>query len=70
MHVTFLLTVTGIFKKLVTATPKSIYSRVMILLKCCVSTAANKDGWAGGDEELRDLISLSEGREQETQGGY
>jgi hypothetical protein len=42
----------------------------MIILKCCVSTAANKDRRAGGDEELRDLISLSEGREQETQGGY
>ena len=67
---TFLLTVTGILRKLVTATPKFIYSRVMIILKCCVSTAANKDGRAGGDEGLRDLISLSEGREQETQAGY
>jgi hypothetical protein len=42
----------------------------MIILKCCVSTAANKDGRVGVDEGLRDLMSLSEGREQETQGGY
>jgi len=40
--------VTGILRKLVTATPKFIYSRVMIILKCYVSTAANKDGRAGG----------------------
>jgi hypothetical protein len=42
----------------------------MIILKCCVSTAANKEGRADVDEELRDLISLSEGTEQETKGGY
>jgi hypothetical protein len=68
--VTFLLTVNGILRKLVTATPKFIYSRVMIILKCFVSTAANKDGKAGGDKGLWDLIILSEGREQETHGGY
>ena len=66
----FLLTVTGILRKLITASPKFIYSRIIIILKCRVSTAANKDGRADGDDGIRDLITLSEGREQETQGGY
>jgi hypothetical protein len=42
----------------------------MIILKCRVSTAANKDGRADGDEVLRDLVILFEGKEHETQGGY
>lgn len=65
-----MLNVTGILKKLFTAIPKFIYSRVMIILKCRVSTAANKDGRADGDEVLRDLVILFEGKEHETQGGY